>query len=205
MFGKIFNWIKSFFGFGQKVTTVRDPRTGIQTYTGKCFYPLDPRPEEIDILDIAHALSLQCRFGGHCKTHYSIAQHSTLVSFYSGKHALWGLLHDASEAFIADLCKPVKIQLEMESYRRAEKRLMKAVCDKFNLPYQQPEDVTKADVLLLAAEARDLMSPLVPGYWRIDLDSANKMVGTIQPLSPEAAEKQFLDRFYELGGNMNVR
>ena len=72
----------------------------LQTFTGKAFFPLDPRPEEMDIFDIAHALSNLCRYGGHCNKFYSVAEHSVLVSilcrlYYGEQVALQGLLHDA--------------------------------------------------------------------------------------------------------------
>lgn len=86
----------------------------IQTYSGKKFYPYCPTAEMIDIEDVAHALSNICRFTGHSKFHYSVAQHSVHVANcmlnagYSPKMALTGLLHDASEAYLSDLNTPVK-------------------------------------------------------------------------------------------------
>jgi uncharacterized protein len=91
-------------------------RTGdwIQTYTGKQFWPLSPLPEDIVIEDIAHALSMQCRFGGHVRTFYSVAQHSVHVSLLvEPQYALWGLLHDAAEAYLVDLPRPIKKFSEM--------------------------------------------------------------------------------------------
>ena len=79
-----------------------DERIGswLQTYTGKKFYPFDPREEEVDILDIAHALSQLCRFGGHTKEFYSVAEHCVLVSMCCPSEVkLLGLLHDAAEAY----------------------------------------------------------------------------------------------------------
>ena len=76
----------------------------LQTYTGIQFWPLDPRPEEIDIQDIAHALSLLCRFNGHCQRFYSVAEHSVHVStILAPEFGLWGLLHDAAEAYLSDI------------------------------------------------------------------------------------------------------
>ena len=81
----------------------------IQTMSGVIFYPLDPRPEEIRIEDIAHALSHQCRFAGHCREFYSVAEHSVRVSReLPQEFMLWGLLHDASEAYLVDLPRPIK-------------------------------------------------------------------------------------------------
>ena len=105
----------------------------IQTYTGKQFWPIDPRACEITIEDIAHALSLQCRFSGHCREFYSVAQHSCLVSSYCiDEDAGWGLLHDAAEAYLVDLPRPIKrfSSLGVE-YRKAEERVMAAVNEAF--------------------------------------------------------------------------
>ena len=88
------------------------------TYTGKEFYPLDPNPADIDIKDIAHALSNCCRFAGHIKSFYSVAQHSVIVSeLCEPENALAGLLHDASEAYLSDIARPVKYTEQMEGYR----------------------------------------------------------------------------------------
>ena len=97
----------------------------IQTYTGKKFWPLDPRPEDVDIVDIAHALSMQCRFGGHCLRFYSTAEHSVYVSHHCGSAALIGLLHDGSEAYLLDMLAPIKEY--MPDYKAAEKRCQAAV------------------------------------------------------------------------------
>src|SRR5262245_27549306 len=104
----------------------------MQTISGRKFWPLDPRPEEVCIEDIGHALSLVCRFGGHCHTFYSVAEHSVRVSLLaedmakSSAHwtdenirmiALSGLLHDAAEAYIGDMVRPLKRQPQMVSFR----------------------------------------------------------------------------------------
>ena len=89
----------------------------IQTFTGRAFYVLDPRPEDVDIEDIAHALSMQCRFAGHCREFYSVAQHSVTASWLvPPEDALWGLLHDAAEAYVVDLPRPIKRAWQLESY-----------------------------------------------------------------------------------------
>lgn len=131
----------------------------IQTYTGRQFWPCDPRPEEIHIEDIAHSLSMQCRFTGHCEQFYSVAEHSVRVSeILPGNSALWGLMHDASEAYLTDLSRPLKRGSGLGPiYKAMESRLMRAVCERFGMPIDEPAEVKKADNCLLMTEKRDLM------------------------------------------------
>ena len=82
----------------------------IGTFSGLRFWPLAPNLEKILVEDIAHALAHQCRFGGHASRFYSVAEHSVHVSqLCLPEHALWGLLHDASEAYLVDLPRPLKL------------------------------------------------------------------------------------------------
>ena len=88
-----------------------DERKGdwMQIFTGKKFWPLDPKSEEVDIKDIAHSLAFQCRFNGHSNYFYSIAQHSVIVSkIVSKDQAFAALLHDAAETYIGDMVSPLK-------------------------------------------------------------------------------------------------
>lgn len=172
-----------------------EPTGWIQTYSGKKFFPLNPKLEDINIEDIAHALSMMCRFTGHCKSFYSVAQHCVLVSMNcSDQNKLYGLLHDASEAYITDVARPIKRTKEMEGYRVIEYRLQSAICEKFGLPKEEPEEVKIADTRMLVTEARDLMSPLHP-EWK---NYAEPYDFKIDALLPHMAKKLFLDRFNEL-------
>lgn len=106
----------------------------MQTYTGARFYPLEPDAELIRIADIAHALSNICRFGGHSARFYSVAEHSVLLSreFFAGWHyKLVALLHDAAEAYLGDVPRPLKYLPEYAFYREAEDRLQAMILDKF--------------------------------------------------------------------------
>jgi hypothetical protein len=97
----------------------------IYTYTGKLINPMDPDPKAICIEDIAHALSNICRWTGHSRWFYSVAQHSVHVASYvTAKNKLWALLHDATEAYLCDIATPVKEAAGMEAYREAEKTMM---------------------------------------------------------------------------------
>jgi len=129
----------------------------IQTYTGNQFWPLDPKPEHIFIEDIAHALSNICRFTGHCDYFYSVAEHSIIVSNHvPGGFALWGLLHDAAEAYIGDMSRPLKSMLPQ--FKKIESRIMEAVIEKFHLePINEPQIVKDIDSGILATESFAIM------------------------------------------------
>jgi hypothetical protein len=170
----------------------------IQTFTGKQFWPLEPRQQDIDIVDIAHALSNLCRYGGHVEQFYSVAQHCVLVSrTVPQEHALRGLLHDASEAYLIDVPRPIKRSEGMEAYRAAEQRLEAAIYERFGLPSEDPECIKTADNQLLRTEQRDLMKP-APAAWKDYRVGA--LPETIIPWAPSASRFAYLNRFSELTG-----
>lgn len=159
----------------------------IQTYTGRSFYPLEPREDDLDVRDIAHALSLLCRFNGHCRCFYSVAEHSVRVAeILPARLALWGLLHDAAEAYLSDLPRPIKQQ--MPAFSRAEDRLLEVITRRFGLGWPMPAQVAEADSRLLVTEARDLMGR-PPRSWRLGLAPLDQ---PIEPWPPEEAERRFL-------------
>lgn len=181
----------------------------IQTYTGRAFWPLDPRPGDVCIEDIAHALSNLCRYTGHCKEFYSVAQHSVLVSEYieqvgpSVKEMphlhLWALLHDASEAYLHDLPRPLKHAPGFgDLYRKYETALMRVICQHFGLDPKEPGEVREADTVLLMTEVRDLLGEK-PMPWKDPVNgagfTAQPMDRHIFPWIPSVAEKIFLSRF----------
>jgi 5'-deoxynucleotidase YfbR-like HD superfamily hydrolase len=162
-------------------------------------HPLSPRPEEIDIDDIAHSLSQQCRFLGHTDAFLSVAQHSVLVSQQVPREdALWGLLHDASEAYLCDLPSPIKRDPEMSIYRVAEDRLMLAVCEKFGLPPEMPHSVKVADKVVLATEFRDVTTVADDLDWIVAECGHAPLDNHIFQWPSAVAEDQFLRRFREL-------
>lgn len=169
----------------------------IQTYSGNKFYPLNPNLEDINIKDIAHALSMQCRFTGHVNKFYSIAQHSVYVSYLcDSSEALYGLLHDASEAYISDISSPLKRSSEFQAYLDVEKKLQNKIYEKFGLEVKELSSVKKADMVMLATEARDLLNS-IHTEWKIN---ENPYLFKIHPLSPEESEVIFLQRFEQLYG-----
>ena len=174
-----------------------DPEiTWIQTYTGRRFTPTKPLVDAIVLEDIAHPLSMQCRFSGHTNFFYSVAQHSVLVSYICDeKCALYGLLHDASEAYIVDIPRPIKKSLK--EYVDLEKLMQEAICERFGLEKEMPESVKKADDLLLMTEARDLMSPLRDGW---GYNHIKPLPFKIQSMDSKEAEQKFIERFCELTG-----
>lgn len=173
----------------------------IELASGRAFRPLSPDPGAIEIEDIAHALSNQCRFSGHTRVHYSVAEHSVRVCNLlhdwgcSKEIQLWGLLHDATEAYLVDIPSPLKHTEAFRGYRVAEKALMLAVCTRFGLPVDQPSEVTKADLVLLATEARDLM-PYVPAHWKGLPEEP--MRDLVVPWSSSQARWKFIRCFEEL-------
>jgi len=173
----------------------------MQTYTGRKFWPLDPRPEDIDIEEIAHALSNICRFGGHVQVFHSVAYHSVLVSQEcQPQYALSGLLHDAAEAYCGDIVRPLK--RELPSYCEIERRIQWAIADRFWLPRYVPFDVKRADEVLLATEARDVMGANL-NEW--GLLSARPRTERIIPIvDPRKAERLFMDRFVQLTGGQEA-
>lgn len=123
----------------------------ITTISGRKFWPLDPHPEDVDIHDIAWALSRICRFGGHTNSHYSVATHCTAVSLLVPEEdALWGLLHDASEAYVGDMVRPLKDG--MDAYKQVENRVELVIANAFGLPLEMPESVHLADKRIVQAE-----------------------------------------------------
>lgn len=177
---------------------MRKDRKGnsIQTFTGKYFWPLDPCPNEVDIRDIAHHLSNICRFTGAVKYFYSVAQHSVLASRQFERYPgnMQALIHDASEAYICDLAKPVKDS--MPDYRGIEERLMFTIAEKFELPWPFPRAIKTADTRMLLTEKRDLM-PGDRDSWEWRSDGIEPYPWKIVPWGPERAEEEFLSRFEE--------
>lgn len=166
----------------------------IQTYTGIQFWPVDPRSDEVDIRDIAHALGMMCRYAGHCIQFYSVAEHCYLLSQkVPDEDKLWALLHDATEAYLVDVPRPVKPFLP--GYIELETDLQYAIAEHFGLPKDLPLSVKAADRLILEDERQQNMSK-VSYEW--NTNSKETLGVSLHCWSPAQAEAKFLSRFKEL-------
>jgi uncharacterized protein len=168
----------------------------IQTFTGREFWFLNPSVESVDIIDIAHSLSLQCRYNGHCSEFYSVAEHSVLASHLLDENSytvqLWGLLHDSAEAYVSDVPAPVKKYIP--GLAELERTVMRVIAKKFNLPLPVPKEVKVVDLALLHMEHVELMKPPTSS-WDITVPPANVK---IDYWSPKEAKEFFLERFAQL-------
>jgi len=167
----------------------------MQVHSGEPFYPLAAAPGDIEITDIAHALGMVCRYAGHCRRFYSVAEHSVLMSTtVDPENALWALLHDATEAYLGDIVRPLKHQLP--GYLAAEAQLMEAITLKFNLPGQMPDQVKEHDTRIVVDERAQIMAPsrlpwtAIEGYAPLGV--------TIRGWDPTTATGMFLDRYRQL-------
>lgn len=171
----------------------------LQTASGRQFWPLDPRANEIFIDDIAHALSLYCRFGGHSRYHYSVAQHSLFVmDLVPQKDKLHALLHDAPEAYLGDVINPLKRMLP--EYQRAEHGVWLAVCERFDISPCLPTSVRYADRIAVMTERRDICSE-APASWGPGFEDIPPSVRRITVSTPQQVKRKFLEAFAGLTKN----
>lgn len=162
--------------------------------SGEYFDFLDPASCQFDIRDIAHGLSHICRFAGHCREFYSVAQHSVYVShIVPPEHAFAGLMHDAAEAFVGDVAKPLKDLLG--EYRDIERSVEEALLARFGLKLPLHQSVKEADVVMLATEQQQLMRNRDDWEYTRGRQPADIV---IRPLPPTSARDLFLERYWEL-------
>lgn len=193
--------------------TTNDDGRWIETFTGKRFFPLSPDPAKIHIKDIAHGLAGRFRFSGQSRDWYTVAQHSVEVSRrVPPEDALWGLLHDAAEAYLPDIPRPIKDRFHVSvddnwgvnqiygrvhwvilPFQAVEQHLLEAVAQRFGLTMPIPASVWDADDRELARERRDLFDggPAWPGL-------KEPYPQPLVALAPREAEALFLARFEEL-------
>lgn len=162
----------------------------VRTPSGRELLLVAPRREDIAIADIARALSRICRWNGAVSEWYSVAQHSVLVSQQCSVGALFGLLHDAAEAYLGDVSRPLKALPSMAGYRALEEMWQRVIFHRFGLKGDVPTEVWLADDWVLAWERRDL----IDGTSTLNTLPETRLRG----LRPRDAEEAFLERFEEL-------
>lgn len=130
----------------------------ITTYSGKPFYPLDPKPEEVRLVDIAHSLSMQCRFNGATRAFYSVAEHSVRMArlFSCLELRKEALFHDAAEAYLGDLVRPVKAHCP--DWQAIDKKVDAACRKRFGLPETMTQEIRDMDLRMAVTERRDLLN-----------------------------------------------
>lgn len=166
----------------------------ILTHTGKRFDLYEPDAGMIDPRDISHSLAHLCRFNGHTREFYSVAQHSCIVAeLVPEEHKLAALLHDAAEAYLGDMTRPLKQW--MPDYRGFEDVIWMRVCERFDLALDLPTCVHRADLIALATERRDLM-PADPAIWDC-LVGIEPMVEMIRPWSAAEARITYHQRLMD--------
>ena len=180
---------------------VPSPRGWILTYTGRQFWPLYPKPADVDIEDIAHSLSMRCRYAGFTSHFYSVAEHCVHVSYaLRPARQFEGLLHDAGETYspFGDIPRPVK-QLLPPFVKEVNDRIDRAIAAKFDLPVIEHEEVKWVDACICLDEKAFLM-PRHPASDKSLPDGIKPLGVQLQAWSPERAKAEFLRRFTQLGG-----
>jgi hypothetical protein len=161
----------------------------ILTRCGISFNLVEPTPEMIEIGDIAHALANLCRFTGHTKSFYSVAEHCVRASReVPAAFALEALLHDATEAYLGDVSSPLKALLP--DYQAIEHRLDAVIRQRFGLPAKMSPEVKRADLAMLATERTCLMPSTAEVWTQLqDITPAPLIDYT---WTPREARQQFL-------------
>lgn len=176
------------------------------TFTGRHVFPLEVRPEDVDLRDIAHALALQCRYNGHVNDFYSVAEHCVHVSAailtMTGDRvkAMQGLLHDAPEAYTGDFIRPVKNSLKSvwDGWKNVEINNEKAIFERFDVPLPLDPIVKQCDYRIIANEKEALFGVNKPWDWQFEpLDVI------IRKWDWHHAEGNYLRQFAELATGQN--
>ena len=171
----------------------------IQVYTGGKFHPLAPKVSEVHLVDIAHALAMKCRFSGHTRDFYSVAQHSVLVAREHQKRypgyligTATALLHDADEAYFPDVASPIKCFLP--EFKKYADPVSNAVMRRFDLLPKKIWQMTWAnikdiDTSILFDERKEQLGP-PPGDWGFN---AEPLGIEIKPWGWRKAKRKFLE------------
>jgi len=167
----------------------------VSTFSGNRFYPREPRIDRVAIDDIAHGLAYQCRFNGQTREFYSVAQHSLIVAQQVPPHLrLAALLHDAAEAYLGDMVKPLKVLLP--EFSQLEERVQDIIATAFGIDFSDYGPIKRADLVALATEKRDLMPHSVESW--AYLDGIAPLSERIVLMSPGEAKVAYLDAYARL-------
>ena len=174
--------------------------TWIITYSGTRFSFLESSAEQVVLEDIAHSLSMQCRYNGHCPQFYSVAEHSILVAEWVERRtanrrlALEALMHDASEAYLCDVPAPLKPLLA--NYGEIEMQVERLIARRFNLAYPWHAFAKEADKRIVVNEYQTLFEPT---HGPLDSDVEPLDECNLVLFDPHEARNAFLETFYRLG------
>jgi len=179
----------------------------IQTYKGNKIDPFNLDPAQVDITDIAHALSMLCRYNGHVHTFYSVAQHACHVGqmvyrdMQDTRLAYIGLLHDMQEAYIVDFCRPLK--KAFPNYMELEAKVAVEMYQIFGVDQAEYErtasTIKKYDNIALVTEASQLLNKSPIDNW-VEAYPVEAEEETLIPLSPQEARALFLQLFSQYKG-----
>ena len=182
----------------QQVTAVKiEVGPSIMLQSGAWLDLLAPNTSNFTVEDIAHGLAHQCRYAGQCRDFYSVAEHSLLVSEMVQDDPLAALLHDAAEAFLGDITRPLKQMLP--DYRRIETEMQRAIFSRFGVDPRSNPAIKNADLAILAAEQKQMM-PVGTDDWARH-DGIQPAPVKIRFLSPHQAKAEFLQRYRMLRKN----
>jgi hypothetical protein len=170
----------------------------MHTFSGKFYFPCDPRVEDVKIEDIAHHLSMQCRYAGACIDFDSVAEHSWGASYVDEEEdALEKLMHDAAEAYIQDWIRPMKYLPElMPIYLELERKNEKVIAERFQLRWPWSPAVKHADEVMVNMEMRDNLANKNKGAMHDEKEVPPHIF--MRNWSPRQAKWRFLKRFDEL-------
>ena len=166
----------------------------IMLRSGAWFDFCAPASSEFTVDDIAHGLANICRYSGQCSRFYSVAEHSILVSETAEGFEFEALLHDAAEAVLGDITRPLKQMLP--EYKRIEAEVERAILERFGVETPLPPQVKQADLRVLAAEQRQIMPEGTDGWVRGQKVEPAPIV--VRHLPPDQAKREFLDRYEAL-------
>ena len=192
---------------GRRAKMPKEEVIWIETLTGKRVNPLNIREEDICIEDIARPLSRLCRYVGQCSRFYSVGQHCIHVAdlvhsefrdddsvMLTNTTCLAALLHDGAEAYTNDISRPVKYAIK--GIKEMEDRLTGVVMKKFDCIGVDWKLIHKADDILLATEAYQMMKSKGEGWYLPE----PRMTATLPTMSEEEVYNTFMERYYRFGG-----